>query len=132
MISDEARERVAKSAKLVGLANRTHGESSKDNLTPEYRAYHSMLSRCLNSADARYPNYGGRGIKICDRWLGENGFRHFLEDMGRRPSSDLSLDRYPNNNGNYEPNNCRWATRSQQQRNKSRVKSLDNPPDILP
>lgn len=114
-LSDEGKQRVARAARLIGLANCTHGESNPP--TPEYRTYFAMLSRCLNSDHRAYPDYGGRGIKVCDHWRGEHGFLHFLEDMGRRPSSDLSLDRI-DNDGDYEPGNCRWATRAQQQRNK--------------
>jgi recombination protein RecT len=75
-----------------------------------------MKSRCLNSKDKRFKDYGGRGIAICERW--RNSYDNFLADMGRRPSSQHSLDRYPNNDGDYEPTNCRWATRSDQQQNK--------------
>jgi hypothetical protein len=75
-----------------------------------------MLSRCYNPLHHKYVEYGGRGITVCDRW--RNDFSAFLEDVGTRPSSAHSLDRYPNNDGNYEPGNVRWATRSEQQRNR--------------
>lgn len=88
----------------------THGAS----LTPEYRTWAAMRQRCLNPRSSRYPTYGGRGITICERW---SNFTAFLADMGPRPSPDHSLDRIDNDKG-YEPSNCRWATRSQQQRNK--------------
>jgi hypothetical protein len=70
-----------------------------------------MKRRCADLNDA---DYGGRGIRVCDRWM---VFKNFLDDMGLRPSSEHSIDRFPDKNGNYEPSNCRWATREQQQRN---------------
>lgn len=73
-----------------------------------------MLNRCRNPKSAAYANYGGRGIRVCKRWY---DFPNFLADMGRRPAANLSLDRI-DNDGNYEPANCRWATRAQQQANK--------------
>lgn len=91
--------------------NTRHGLSG----TPTYRSWIMMKRRCYDSNHQNYHHYGGRGIRVCDRWL--NSFDNFLEDMGER-GPGLSLDRYPNPNGNYEPSNCRWATRSQQQRNK--------------
>lgn len=96
------------------LSQLRHGMSH----TPEHRAWDSMQSRCLNPKNNVYKNYGGRGIAICQRWLGGDGFVHFLADMGRRPGPGFSLDRFPDTNGNYEPTNCRWATMKEQQRNK--------------
>lgn len=85
--------------------------------TPEYRAYMAMVRRCVNPTNRKWRDYGGRGIAVCDRWRGRDGFRVFVEDMGPRPTTKHSLDRI-NNNGNYEPGNCRWATPTQQQNNK--------------
>lgn len=90
----------------------THGGT----YTREYRVWWDMHQRCGNPKNERYPKYGGRGISVCERWA---DFGLFIADMGPRPSSDHSIDR-KDNDGNYEPNNCRWATRSEQQRNKGR------------
>ncbi len=80
---------------------------------PEYHAWYDMWARCTNPAQGNYKHYGGRGIKVCDRWL---EFVNFLADMGARPDG-LTLER-KDVNGDYEPSNCMWATRSQQQQNK--------------
>lgn len=92
-------------------SNRTHGRSK----TVEYRAYLKMRSRCENPDDSVFEYYGARGIKVCDRW--REGFEAFFEDMGLRPTDKRSLDRIEVN-GDYEPGNCRWATPTEQGRNK--------------
>lgn len=91
---------------------------------PEYRIYLSIKNRCYNKNASNYKDYGGRGIKVCDRWLGEKGFENFLNDMGKRPEGSgrggralYSIDRI-NNNDNYRPENCRWTTNKVQQNNK--------------
>jgi hypothetical protein len=81
----------------------------------EFSCWDNMIQRCSNPKATRYDRYGGRGIKVCERWL--NSFENFLADVGKRPSPNHSIDRYPNGNGNYEPGNVRWATGKQQQRN---------------
>ena len=81
---------------------------------PLYGAWAGMFSRCENTNDPNYRNYGRRGIKVCRRWY---EFKDFLKDMGPRPSLKHSIDR-SNNDGNYEPKNCRWATRSEQMPNR--------------
>lgn len=83
--------------------------------TPTYRSWTSMRRRCDSPCMPSYPRYGGRGITVCDRW--RDSFEAFIADMGERPSPDHSLDRI-DNDGNYEPTNCRWATAKEQMRNR--------------
>ncbi len=89
----------------------THGEAGK---TPEYAAWKNMRARCLDKNASGYERYGGRGIKVCKRWI--CSYENFLRDMGRRQSTSHSIERR-RNNGNYTPSNCFWATRTQQCRN---------------
>lgn len=76
-----------------------------------------MIARCRNKRREDYRYYGGRGISVCEQW--RKSFTNFFEDMGRRPTAEHSLDRYPNQDGNYEPGNCRWATKVEQANNTS-------------
>ena len=103
---------------MIAAARLKHGDSRGHTATPEYRVWRSMMQRCFCKTDGAYSNYGGRGITVCERWCGEHGYEHFLADMGRRPTMGHTLDRYPNNDGNYEPDNCRWATATEQGRNR--------------
>lgn len=90
--------------------------NGKKRRGPEYAAYHDMLQRCTNPKNHAWDRYGGRGIRVCARWLEGDGFARFAEDMGPRPRADMSLDRI-DNAGDYEPDNCRWTTTTKQNRN---------------
>lgn len=122
-ICDCGKETIVRYAKLVRGGTKscgcrgplTHGGSG----TVEYRAWGSMLSRC-RATSKDYVNYGGKGITVCARW---QEFENFLEDMGKRPYSTASVDRI-DNTGNYEPSNCRWASKKEQANNTSTVKLL--------
>ncbi len=92
-----------------------HGEARTDKHSREYITWCNVKQRCTDPDHNRYYRYGGRGIRMCDRWL--HSFQAFLEDMGRRPSSKHSIDRI-NNDGDYEPHNCRWATSMEQRHNR--------------
>lgn len=83
--------------------------------TPEYQILQSIIQRCENENDKSYEQYGGRGITVCERW--KNSLENFMTDMGNRPSSKHSIDRIEVH-GNYEPDNCRWATKTEQSRNR--------------
>ncbi|MEI8142862.1 MAG: hypothetical protein WCG90_08350 [Chitinophagia bacterium] len=94
----------------VSKLNLTHGKTH----TKEFKTWDSMKQRCENPKNISYKDYGGRGIKVCDRWI--DSFENFLADMGEAPSKNHSIDR-KDVNGNYEPNNCRWATAKEQRTN---------------
>ncbi len=102
-----------KRAKALG---NKHAVIHGDSRSPEWISWSGMHDRCRFVA--RYKN---RGIKVCKRWL---RYENFLADMGRRPSLKHSLDRWPDNNGDYKPSNCRWATASQQQNHKSNTRKV--------
>lgn len=90
----------------------THGMHN----TPEHRAWQKIIQRCTNPKAHNFKRYGGKGVKVCDRW---RQFENFYADMGPKPTAKHSIDRYPNLNGDYEPGNCRWATATEQNCNKT-------------
>jgi len=104
----------------VAAANKkrltTHGAS----FTRTHNIWRGMLARCRNPNRDKFKYYGGRGVKVCERWQGPQGFANFLADMGEAPDG-LTLDRHPNADGDYEPGNCRWATWSEQRKNQRKA-----------
>lgn len=99
-----------------------HGHNRKDNCSPTYKVWTSMLARCRNPLAPNYARYGGSGISVCESW---SSFESFLNDMGERPSLNHSIDRIDNNSG-YQPGNCRWATWGEQARNRSSTVFLEH------
>jgi len=97
---------------MTSVATATHKKTN----TPEFLAWMNMRRRCYYPKNNKYKNYGDRGIIVCDRW--RESFENFFEDMGLKPSPEHSLDRFPDNDGNYEPGNCRWGTDEQQAKNR--------------
>lgn len=108
------RERMAE-------VNTTHGAAKRDaggRQEPEYAIWKGIVARCFRPTAEHYADYGGRGITMCDEW--RESYQAFISYIGSRPSKIHSIDRHPNNDGNYEPGNVRWATKGEQARNTRR------------
>lgn len=122
LISGRSRSCGCLSREMTAARRRSHGESCGGKVSAEYAAWSKMKSRCYDENDKEYHNYGGRGIQVSQRWV--DSFENFLADVGRRPTARHSLDRYPDQNGDYSPGNVRWATLKEQGRNKRTNKLL--------
>jgi hypothetical protein len=107
--------RTSRCRLCAGVSRRVESLAGND---PAYPCWRSMRARCYDPSHVSYPAYGASGITVCDEWRGPGGFARFVEHIGPRPSSAHSVDRYPDNRGNYEPGNVRWATSSEQNRNR--------------
>lgn len=97
-----------------------HGLSKNPKIKTEYKTWKSILNKCNNPKASNYKDYGGRGISVCKRW---EDFNNFITDMGLKPCKTLSIERI-NNDGDYEPNNCKWATDTEQNRNKRNIRII--------
>ena len=99
------------------MSTETHGRSN-DAI---YAVWRGMKQRCCDKSHISYKNYGAKGITICEEWM--NSFENFIKDMGERPDGDYSIER-ANGNGNYSPDNCFWATRTEQNNNRGNYNVL--------
>lgn len=115
---------IVQALEMFGTPETTMRHLKRSN-HPLEATYAGMLRRCYNPNEKLYPRYGGRGLVVCERWKQPygRGFANFVEDMGEKPHG-MSLDRR-DNDGNYEPSNCRWADRTTQNRNRSISKYVD-------
>lgn len=103
---------------LLAKRNGKHGYAKRGELSDEWHIWTQMMQRCENPNNKNFPKYGGAGISVCERW---KEFKNFIADMGKKPTPKHSIDRFPDGRGNYEPGNCRWATPTEQSRNRSSV-----------
>ncbi len=113
-------QRCPSCASKLGRHNLGHGHCVDHELSPTYKTWQSMRSRCKHPYVVGYENYGGRGIKVCEKWQTFDGF---LSDMGPRPDKNYSIDRI-DVDGDYEPGNCRWASRAEQARNRTDSRNI--------
>lgn len=104
----------------ITMSKIKHGHYVNRLPSPTLNSWLHIIQRCTNPNNHAYKIYGGRGIKVCDRWLGKDGFKNFLSDMGIRPNNS-EIDRI-DNNGNYEPSNCEWRTIKENSRNRRSTK----------
>lgn len=117
--------RAGRSQRCLSCKSKTHGATvgGPAKRSREYRCWKAMRGRCHSECNASYPDYGGRGIRVCDEWRTRGGFERFLAHIGPAPSETHTVDRI-NTNGHYEPGNVRWATQKEQSRNRRDTRYL--------